>query len=547
MNAQLSPTRPALLGPGESKPSGDVPRVAQETAPADVHLKFSLGTSAQNPAWLVSCSGNTAESLHLPTGIYTLVPVAEGQGQVADRLCTLPTLPAVARVDAISQGPESDHIWLEPLEAGTLADYCAARGKIPLGQVVAIANQLTTGLQSLHSHQMAYQNLRAEDVAFTIGGDLKLLPPDQDLRSADEATMTKAYADDTAACAAILWQCLTGEKPVAQRLRTPLPLAAPGTTEAMAETLENAIDMRFQQPTLAQIASLFEFAANPEPLELHLSAHPSVHQLLPTLPPIEAAEPPRKFRRKPASAISQNFNRPAAQRGVVSRFFSPHRTRQKPFKPPALMIGGLLILLGGGAYWAVTLDEPQQLAHQQVVSEAESRSPHPTDDGVGEVAEQIPPADSSGATEAPSAAAVPQEADEMHQIIADLIDSRSQTLAANAPDRIPTYAVVGGGLAEADRKLLEDPAASQLATMKTSLHGIETLTADSATGSITADIIIASEGFDPPGDSADLAEQGIDIQDGSVFQKARVVLQEKEGSYLLLSAEAVSLSPETGH
>ncbi len=551
MNAQLSPTSLAPDTAVDQFPTGPVPGAEHTSTAPDVKVLFPLGSSRKTPAWLVTCSGETAEHLQLPPGPYTLVPMPSGQSKAPERLCSLPALPAVARVDAISQGQDSadDQIWVEPLEAGTLADYCAAKGAMPLGQVVSVAGQLIQGLDLLHSHQMAYRDLTADSLAFTMTGDLKLLPPDKDLRAADEATVAKAIADDTGACAGILWQCLTGEKPVAQRLRTPLPIAAPGTSEAMAETLENAIDRRAQQPTLAQIASLFELADDPQPLELHLSAHPSVHHLLPTLQPAEPTPVRRKFRKKSqVRETTKNLNRPAGRNLASPKIFQTAAGKTgktgRRLPPRVQVVGALCLVLAAGGYLAFQFGLPGQDAHQQA-------TPAPTPDTVvaAEIAvEEESPAAEASPGEQPSVPAAQAAAPEMEenqdlaQILADLISVRSQALTDQAPERIADYAVAGGGVDEADRTLLQDPDASQLAHMQTSLHSIESITPGPGGDSFTALIYIQSVGYTPQGPSAELAEQGIEVRDGIVLQKARIEAKKQEGKYLLHRAEAVSLA-----
>lgn len=520
----------------------------------DVTPRYRLESGAHHSTWIVDCGYQSAAHLELQAGPYTLTQITgdtEASAKSAERLCSLTPHPAVLRVDAVTSSQDSYHIWYEPAEAGTLADYCRAKGKLPLGQVTTVARALTQALAYLHEQGFAYSELAARHCVFTVRGELKLLAPDIDTRSLASAVQKSRQAEDIAACAALLWLCLTGEEPKAMRLRAPLNLAVPQASDALAQTLEDAIDSRAQQPQLADLLALIELAADPEPLELHLSAHQSVRPRLPAYRQPAPVEPRRavKQRRQVYGKLPDVSRGSKAPQGGLPRIRRKDKgigrlpvgqhLRERWAMSGAILIGFLAI---AGAGYQLFLSEPQQ----------DSATPAAVEVSV-EAAGSLPALTPSGAdqqhagerqqeeVEQDQAVALEPSDDDVALLAAELVAARSRVLASGETTEIGDYAVLGSPLAEADSQLLASEGAAALADMSTELVDISEITATENGYRIQA--TVQATGYSPAGSDRELAVQGISRHDGRVLQRVELILQAEGGTYLLTEAQPLPLDP----
>lgn len=516
----------------------------------DVTPRYRLESGAHHSTWIVDCGYQSAAHLELQAGPYTLTQItgdAEASAKSAERLCSLTPHPAVLRVDAVTSSQDSYHIWYEPAEAGTLADYCRAKGKLPLGQVTTVARALTQALTYLHEQGFAYSELTARHCVFTVRGELKLLAPDIDTRPLASAVQKSRQAEDIAACAALLWLCLTGEEPKAMRLRAPLNLAVPQASEALAQTLEDAIDSRAQQPQLADLLAPIELAADPEPLELHLSAHQSVRSRLPAYRQPAPVEPRRavKQRRQTYGKLPDVSRGSKAPQGKLSRI------RRKDKGPGRLPVGQHLrerwalsgaILIGflaisGVGYQLFSSAHQQDSAAPAVVDVSGSLPalmPSEADQQRAGKAQQAE-------TDQDQAVALEPSDDDIALLVAELVATRSRVLASGETASMGDYAVLGSPLAEADSQLLASEGAAALADMSTELVDISEITATENGYRIQA--TVQAVGYSPAGSDRELAAQGISRHDGRVLQDVELILQAEGGTYLLTEARPLPLDP----
>lgn len=516
----------------------------------DVTPRYRLESGAHHSTWIVDCGYQSAAHLELQAGPYTLTQItgdAEASAKSAERLCSLTPHPAVLRVDAVTSSQDSYHIWYEPAEAGTLADYCRAKGKLPLGQVTTVARALTQALTYLHEQGFAYSELTARHCVFTVRGELKLLAPDIDTRPLASAVQKSRQAEDIAACAALLWLCLTGEEPKAMRLRAPLNLAVPQASEALAQTLEDAIDSRAQQPQLADLLAPIELAADPEPLELHLSAHQSVRSRLPAYRQPAPVEPRRavKQRRQTYGKLPDVSRGSKAPQGKLSRIRRKGKgsgrlpvgqhLRERRALSGAILIGFLAI--AGVGYQLFSSAHQQDSAAPAVVDASGSLPalmPSEADQQHAGKAQQAE-------TDQDQAVALEPSDDDIALLVAELVATRSRVLASGETASMGDYAVLGSPLAEADSQLLASEGAAALADMSTELVDISEITATENGYRIQA--TVQAVGYSPAGSDRELAAQGISRHDGRVLQDVELILQADGGTYLLTEARPLPLAP----
>lgn len=376
---------------------------------------------------------------------------------------------------------------------------------------------------------------------------MKLLAPDIDTRPLASAVQKSRQADDIAACAALLWLCLTGEEPKAMRLRAPLNLAVPQASDALAQTLEDAIDSRAQQPQLADLLALIELAADPEPLELHLSAHQSVRSRIPAYRQPAPVEPRRAVKQR-----RQIYGKlPDISRGNKAPQGGLARIRRKDKGPGRLPVGQYLrerwalsgaILIGflaiAGAGYQLLTSEPQHDSAAPEAVEASASLPALTPSEV----------DQQRASEKPQVEVEQDQAVDLEPsdgdvalLATELVAARSRVLASGETAEIGAYAVLGSPLAEADSQLLASEGAAALADMSTELVDISEITAtENGYRLLTT---VQATGYSPTGSDQELAVQGINRQDGKVLQSVELTLQLENGTYLLTEARPLPLDP----
>lgn len=490
-------------------------------APNDVMVRYPLENGYRHSTWIVECGEHTANNLEMPAGTYTLIQLNAGQHQyvkAAERLCALVSHPHVLTVVAVTSSGENDQVWCQAAEAGTLADYCAAKGRLPLEQVSRLAHDLCSAMTYLHENHLSFSQLTGQQVVFTVAGELKLLVPSLDVRDAPGEVLKKHRAEDISALAALLWFCLTGEKAAAQRFRKPLSLSVPEAGETLARTLEDAIDRRSDQPGLQQIAALFELSKDPEPLELHLSAHESVVSRLPAIRPTRFDSVPKeRFRRKPP-LLGEVQDLSASQATSKKMFSSKKGDRRSPLILGTLTV--LAMLVGAGIL--LTSQESPYSPPESAITEPSNA-----------LVQQSLPAQPPEAASKPSTDGGETSLDYAENL-STLIDTRSQVLASGKTGEITRYALAESELHRADTALIAADSDRQLASMTTQLVEINTIEVQG--DDITALTIIEAQGYEPKGSEEELETAGIYTAGGRVFQQVNVSARVQDGHLLLVSA-----------
>lgn len=532
----------------QAQPLGDLP---------DVTPRFKLESGPHHSTWIVETSPQTAAQLSLESGLHTLTQLDSTRAatRAAERLCSLTGYRNLLRVDAVSGSEttgesasnpvERHYIWYEPAEAGTLTDYCQARGPLPIDQVSTIVRALTSALSYLHEEEMTYSHLTASHLVFTIDGTVKLLAPDIDLRHQPQAVCAAKKADTIAACAAIIWLCYTGEEPKPQRLRAPLPLVVPEVPPALATLLEDAIDSRAQQPTLADLAALSDFTADPAPLELHLSAHESVVPRLPAYRPpqnTKAAPKPAAQRRKVYGQVRDLSSKPARSSRPLGRLLptvmqgglrnkrGKTLARSAPSRAKILTLGSaLLLMLALAGWWAAESFFPSTESETHLATHQGPGSATPK---VTEETDALP--ELTGQAEQPdNLTAIDDEA--LTDRVTELIELRSEVLAQGQLEGISGYALPGSTLYEQDQQLLTHPDAQALAATRTHLVAVHSLKPQ-LNGEALLEVTIGAEGFVPAGTPEELAGAGIKVDHNQVTQRVELTLTPSGTTYFLTRA-----------
>lgn len=543
------------------------PTQPQEALPSQLEILYPLTAGSNPSAWMVDCPPDLAQELTLAEGRYSLLPLPSEDSkalEAADRLCCLPAHPGVLSLEAITAWGSWHQLWLAPAEAGSLESYCQAKGKLPLAQVATIAQGLTQALTYLHSQELSYRSLGPAHLVFDIQGRLQLLPPDQSTSKLSDHLRRRQEGKDIAACAAILWYCLTGQKPRPRAVRAPLSLYLPGVSEGMAVTLEEALDSSAQQPSLKDLEALFALAQEPAPLELHLSAHPSVHDRLPACPAPQAPAPAsgRLGRRPQVAGALSHLQEPAkkkwkdaqAFKGLSFKLGSRGQGLEKAASQggkrlPLLPLAAGLALLGLGAAAVSLLGSSQDEPGQAL---AESRDPalpisqlveEPSSSSDGQASTQGPVREEKRQEKEGSGAIGEEEARDLIETqLADLIAQRSQVLASGQSKNLTSYTVAGWPLEEADRALLASSSASSLAQTSTRLVSLDSVEVKGQ-GQALVEVTVEAEGYQPEGSPQQLAAQGIYRQGDKLLQKSRLELRLEGEDYLIYSAQPLALTP----
>ncbi|MFW0112406.1 protein kinase domain-containing protein [Rothia sp. CCM 9416] len=506
----------------------------------DVILRYRLESGPTHSTWIADCGYQAAGQLEIQAGPYTLTQYSKSATaamKAAERLCSLPTHPAVLRVDAVTSSPSAGHIWYEAAEAGTLADYCRARGQLPLAQVTTVAKALTAALTYLHQQELAYRDLRLEHCVFTVKGELKVLAPDLDLRTSPDTAKEAKKAEDIAACAAILWFCLTGKEPKAQRLRAPLLLSLPQASDALAQTLEDAIDLRANQPSLTDLAALFDLTADSAPLELHLSANESVLSRLPAYTATETEpmtnKPKTRMRRAPkVYGQPQTLNRRSSSRAGISLWKSGKQ------RVAIALLAAIVLALG--ACISVFLPwiqdrlsaSPQEQAAEETQSQEMSLPTSPATLSPTKEPELQKPSE-------PVSGISGDHQEVITQQTAELIRLRSQVLSSGNSNRVQDYALPGSELEHNDRNMLTQEGARDLSQMSSQVVSVEEISAGQE-GSYTVIAVLEARGYNPKGSDEELARLGMTRDGERIMQKVSLTLQPSSQGLRIESAKPIT-------
>ncbi|WP_223985756.1 protein kinase [Arthrobacter sp. NicSoilB8] len=206
---------------------------------------------------------------------------------------------AVLRLRGPWSGPDSGDalaLLLDYAPGGSVAELVAGRGRLGAGETVTVLTPIAQALEYLHSQGFTHGDVSPGNVLFTAHGkpllaDAGLARMVADVGSAGVAG-TQGFSDpapvdavraglqperDVYSLAAVGWYCLTGQPPGPGVRRPPLPLLVPGVPAALAAALEAGLDEeRRRRPSAAELAAAVYRSAAAEPVDLSVTAHPSV-------------------------------------------------------------------------------------------------------------------------------------------------------------------------------------------------------------------------------------------------------------------------------
>lgn len=206
---------------------------------------------------------------------------------------------AVLRLGGPRSGPdykEALGLVLDYAPGGSVADLVTGRGRLGAGETVTVLTPIAQALQYLHSHGFTHGDVSPGNVLFTAHGkpllaDVGVARMVGDAGAARVAG-TEGFSDpapvdavraglqperDVYSLAALGWYCLTGQAPVPGAGRPPLSLLVPEVPAALAAALESGLDEdRRKRPSAAELAAVIYRSTAAEPVDLSVTAHPSV-------------------------------------------------------------------------------------------------------------------------------------------------------------------------------------------------------------------------------------------------------------------------------
>ena len=185
---------------------------------------------------------------------------------------------------------------LDYAPGGSVAELVAGRGRLAPGETVTVLTPIAQALEYLHSRGFTHGDVSPGNVLFTAHGKPLLADVGVARMVADAGSAvgagTEGFDDpapvdavraglqperDVYSLAALGWYCLTGRPPVPGARRPPLPILVPAVPPALARALEAGLDEdRRRRPTAAELAAAVYRSTTAEPVDLSVTAHPTV-------------------------------------------------------------------------------------------------------------------------------------------------------------------------------------------------------------------------------------------------------------------------------
>ncbi|WP_232084589.1 serine/threonine-protein kinase, partial [Arthrobacter sp. SO5] len=193
-------------------------------------------------------------------------------------------------------GEDGLGLVLDYAPGGSLGGLLASRGQLGPGETVTVLTPVAQALAYLHGHGFTHGDVSPGNVLFSAHGKPLLADLGVARMVADTSPVagagTEGFRDpapvdavraglqperDVYSLAALGWYCLTGRAPEPGAQRPPLPLLVAGVPAALAEALEAGLnDDRRRRPSAAEFAAAVYRSAEPEPVDLSVSVHPTV-------------------------------------------------------------------------------------------------------------------------------------------------------------------------------------------------------------------------------------------------------------------------------
>jgi hypothetical protein len=241
----------------------------------------------------------------------------------------------VQRLRGPRTGPDDQEtlgLVLDYAPGGSVADLLTGRGRLGAGETVTVLTPIAQALQYLHSHGFTHGDVSPGNVLFTAHGKPLLADVGVARMVGDagvaHAAGTEGFSDpapvdavraglqperDVYSLAALGWYCLTGRAPGRGAGRPPLPLLVPEVPAALAAALESGLDEdRRKRPSAAELAAAIYRSTAAEPVDLSVTAHPSVAPHLLTRRTV-----PRSARERRAERLRGWLRRPFVGRASM--------------------------------------------------------------------------------------------------------------------------------------------------------------------------------------------------------------------------------------
>lgn len=262
----------------------------------------------------------------------------------------------VVRVQGVGAGPG---LLLDYAAGGSVTDLVAGHGRLGPGETVTVLTPIARALAYLHAHGFTHGDVSPGNVLLTAQGKPLLSDLGVARMVADPAEASAAGTDgfrdpapvdavragmqpesDVYSLAAVGWYCLTGRVPGPSAERPPLPLLVPGVPAALAAALEAGLNEdRRLRPPAAELAAAVYRSAEPVPVDLSVSVHPTV---IPQL--LTRRSLPRNAKERRAGRLRSGLS------GIRRRRRAGRRRR-----PMGMPAGLALVLAAGGVLAAAWL------------------------------------------------------------------------------------------------------------------------------------------------------------------------------------------------
>lgn len=323
-------------------------------------VRRCLGIGGSAAVWLVANSGTgTERALKVLAGN----PVRESgddQYEMRREMAILsrhshPHLIAIHQFLDTDQGPA---LLMDYASGGSVGQLVAARGPLPVGEVVTMLTPIAQALSYLHENGVTHGDVAPGNVLFTSEG-MPLLSDLGVSRLLGEAPggesgtpgFVPAYGApqgrsgpgaDVYALGALAWYSLTGRVPAATASRPPLSVLVPGVSTELMTLIESALcENPSGRPSAAEFSRLVYHCADAQPVDLVPSAHITV------LPELRTR---RSVHQQPAK--KSLFRKPGKK--------SAPTTKRNPRRTWMLSTGAAMFVLIGLATGFVIIHEPDR-------------------------------------------------------------------------------------------------------------------------------------------------------------------------------------------
>ncbi|MEX3610153.1 hypothetical protein VVR12_03790 [Rothia sp. LK2588] len=486
---------------------------------------ISLGSLHGSARWVIEYHpGENDDPLRLAAGEYNLcdvtgeTPVKSQSLACAERLCALPTHDQIATVQAVLSTADTESIITEATAGGSLLQVLNARGHLHPAEVTTIAENTWAGLQWLHRHQLGFHELSAGHIAFDITAEVKLLPADLELRGATEAVSGRAHTRDHSRLAQIWWRCITGDDPLPEN-RLPLSLQRPEYPERLGPLLEGIMDECAEEGAVDEVVSLLRHSFTPVPVDLHLSAAPSVRGRLPARADDSSeqrATTPQALRRSQRTQATAHPRRRAGNRRLSRNSSTARLPRWVRPHTPTVVTLGLCAVVGG----AVFLTEQ----HREDTSTSQSAT---------DTTHQVHPPAAQQPASLPSATAAHQPAasdnltaDEAQRQLNELMQHRAHTLRTHDAGLIGRYADEGSALARVDAAMVSQGAGEGMRELQLRVENVRVVSSAAQQATVVADL--KATGYQPRPD--ELAQHpGMSLSSDGAVQRVSFTLVKFRG------------------